>query len=86
MSILKCFSVFDTKSKAFSKPVYCITRGVVIRSITEELKNADSDYAKYPSDFTLFEVGEWDDSTGMFTSKTPESLGSLVEFMNTIER
>ena len=38
-------------------------------------------FCKYAEDFTLFELGSWDDSNCIFDLlKTPYSLGVLIEF------
>jgi len=38
--------------------------GQATRSFEQEANNSDSMLAKYPADFTLFEIGLFDDQTG----------------------
>lgn len=57
------------------------TKGEAIRGIMECLENKDHPFSKYPQDFTLFELGEYDDQTGKLLSlMTPMSHGVLLEF------
>jgi hypothetical protein len=83
--ILKVFSIFDSKVGAYMKPVFVISKGEIIRSFQEAVndKSGNSNLAKYPQDFTLFEIGEFDDSSAAFNlHATPLSIGVGVEFLN----
>lgn len=78
---LKMFTVHDVKAEAYLQPFFLHTKGQAIRSITEAVSNPEHQFAKYPADFTLFELGEYDDSNGQITSHAaPISLGNLLEF------
>lgn len=59
-------SVKDTAAQAFGRPIFVPTIGVAIRSFRDEINRPDSneDLAKHPSDFELYELGSFDDSTG----------------------
>ena len=40
--------------------------------------------SRYPDDFTLFEIGEWDDDKGSVTMfETKKSLGLAIEYKKT---
>jgi hypothetical protein len=78
---LKVFTIYDAKAEAYLQPFFLSTKGQAIRSITEALANTEHQFAKYPQDFTLFELGEYDDSNGqMLPHQAPLSLGNLLEF------
>jgi hypothetical protein len=78
---LKIFSIYDSKVEAYKEPFFMQKKGEAIRAITELLHNPQHAFAKYPADFTLFELGEYDDSSGILTSlPSPISLGNLIEF------
>lgn len=67
--IHKIVSVYDVKAEAFAQPVFVQSHGAAVRSFGEAVNNPakDNNFAKFPEDFTLFALGEFDDSTGIFT-------------------
>ena len=78
---LKIFTVYDAKVEAYLQPFYMQSKGAAIRAITECLNDPKHQFAKYPADYTLFEIGSWDDSNCKFDlHKAPVSLGVLLEF------
>ena len=57
------------------------SKGEAIRAITAHVNDSQHNFCKYAEDFTLFELGSWDDSNCIFDLlKTPYSLGVLIEF------
>lgn len=78
---LKMYSVYDSKVEAYMKPFYMRARGEAIRSFAQEVNRSDSDLGKYPADFTLFEIGTFDESTcklDVFEAKI--SIGTALDF------
>jgi len=85
MAKLKAYSVYDMKIETYAKPFYQLTRGEALRSWTELANDANSQnmVSKHPADFVLFEVGEYDESTGRFENlNAPFSLGSALQYKN----
>lgn len=64
-------SVFDSASGLFGQPVFAPSRGVAIRSFSDEVNRANTENALniHPEDFTLFQLAEFDEETGIFTAK-----------------
>ncbi|UOF82702.1 DNA binding protein vP5 [Microviridae sp.] len=60
-------SVKDTAAQAFGRPVFVPAVPVAVRSFRDEVnrKDSDQDLSKYPDDFELYELGSFDDSTGI---------------------
>ncbi len=80
--ILKVYTVYDTKAEAYIQPFFSPTKGLALRSFQEALIDEKSNISKYPEDFTLFELGEFDQETAKFNlHNTPQSLGVAVEFL-----
>lgn len=79
MAKLRGYSVFDSKAEAYLRPFFAPTRGLAIRSFADAINDKASDMAKHAADYTLFEIGEFDDSTGLLTSKL-ESLGNALTY------
>jgi len=80
--VLKVYSVFDSKAEAYNSPFLAITRGAAIRAVTDSVNDPKSVYHRWPADFTLFEIGEFDDSSGR-TTMNPSNIncGCLIEFV-----
>lgn len=60
-------SVKDTAAQAFGRPVFVPAIPVAVRSFRDEVNRKDSteDLARHPDDFELYELGTFDDSTGI---------------------
>lgn len=81
--ISKVFSIFDTKGEAFCLPFYKQTKGLAIRDFTDAIKDPQSPYSKYPSEFIMYEIGEYDDSSGSLLNYEVNVLvGHGSDFIN----
>ena len=81
--ILKAFSIYDVKSEAYSPPFFQNTVGLAVRMFTEAANDPETRIAKYPTDFTLMEIGTFDDSSG--TIKPHDAnvpLGAALEYVH----
>lgn len=78
--VKKVFSVYDSKSETYSPPMLYTTKGEAIRAFSDQANNKESSLCLHSEDFTLFEVGEWDDQSGEFNSKPKASCGLAIEF------
>lgn len=78
--MLSIYSIFDSKAEAYLLPFYCQNNAVAIRQFNSAGQNPQSAFALHPGDYTLFQIGTWDASTGalqMLDSKIP--LGSALD-------
>ena len=81
MAKIKCFTVYDSKVEAYMNPFFLRTRGEAVRAWNDVVNDPSSAFNKHPEDYTLFEVAEYDEVTGVFENhKTPISLGVAVQF------
>lgn len=79
--ILKIFTVFDSKAEAYLPPFFLGSTGLAIRSFTDTVNGTDNNIAQHPEDYTLFELGEYDDANAIINQySTPKSLGVAIEF------
>lgn len=62
----KVFVVHDSKAEAYGMPMFMDSTGVAMRSFTDEVNRTDgqSMVAQHPEDFTLFEIGQYDEQKG----------------------
>jgi len=60
-------SVKDTAAQAFGRPIFVPAIPVALRGFRDEVNRTDSkdDLARHPDDFELYEIGSFDDATGI---------------------
>lgn len=82
MARLKVLSVYDSKVKTFEKPLFMRNRAEAIRSWAQASNDPATSFYAHPSDFSLMEIGEFDEETGKFTNTepAPENLGLAAQF------
>lgn len=81
--MLKVFTVYDSKLEAYLPPFFMPARGQAVRSFSDSISAPDSVFGRHPEDYTLFELGEFDDQCCVFTLyKTPYSLGLASELVS----
>jgi len=79
--ISKVFGIYDSKVAAWLQPFFSQSVGSAERAIERLVADPEHNFSQYASDFTLFELGSYDDSSGMFTLlSTPHSLGLFLQY------
>lgn len=76
--ILLGYSILDNKTGHFSVPFFFNHRGHAIRAAIELAGDNTTTVGRHPADFTLCEVGVFDDQTGRFTSEDVVHLGTIL--------
>lgn len=63
----KVFAVYDSAAEVFGQPMFVPSRGVAIRSFTDEVNRADANNQLFAhaDDFTLYHIGDYDDVKGV---------------------
>lgn len=80
---MKMFAVHDLKAESFGSVLFFRTKGEAIRSFTDEVNRPESQVGKYASDYTLYALGEYDQSSGRVTGLNPvEPVVSAIECLN----
>lgn len=81
MAKLSVFAVYDSKVQAFASPFFMRAKGEAVRAFQEAVNDPSTSLCKYPEDFSLMELGEYDESTGQFSNCTaPINLGLAAQF------
>ena len=76
-------SVYDCKSAVYGSPMVFSTRGEAIRSFDSGVKDSKTMLYKYPADFTMHVLGEFDDNCGkLLPFDQPEFLAKAQDFVN----
>lgn len=82
---MKMFSIHDSKTEAYLPPLFMNSKGEAIRAFDQACQEKDSNFYKYPHDFTLVELGEWDQLSAVFKPlPSPVILHNASEFVNKI--
>lgn len=82
--ILKVFSIYDGAAKSFNKPFFMLTKAEAMRAFVSTIRT-ESLLHENPTDFSLYQLGTYDDSDGKF-SEDISNLGSALYFMNAEEK
>lgn len=76
------FAIFDSAAGAFLTPWTAQTIEVALRRFRAALAQEESDFSRFPEDYTLFHVGTFDKESGLISAVAPpHSLGVAVTFM-----
>lgn len=80
--ILQVFSVFDEKAQTFGRPMLMVHKGEAIRAFSDVLKDEKTLIAKHPEDYKLYNLGTFDDISGMLIAlDIPEFMNNATDFI-----
>ena len=65
---MKCFSIYDCKAYVFNVPFFSVSSGVASRMFFDLVSDSGSIIHAHPSDFTLYEIGDFDEKSGLVIS------------------
>lgn len=80
---MKLYAIHDAKAETYLQPWNARANGEAIRTFSQlvtDTSSRENQFAMAPADFTLFEIGEFDQATGKLIPITPKSLGNGVDF------
>lgn len=79
--MLKMYTIHDSKVEAYLNPTTVRSTGEMIRIFTDLCNDKEHQFGKYPADYTLLEIGEWDEFTGTLRPyETKKNLGLALDF------
>ena len=78
------YSIHDNKAEAYLPPFYLHNKNMAIRSFSDAVQDEASTFFKHPEDYSLWEIGEFDDQTGEIIYYTPHhALGTGLDYTKT---
>lgn len=78
---MQIYSIFDSKAECYLQPFFCPTRAVALRHFSQACNDETTQFYLYPGDFTLFELGDFNEKTGTLNAeKTHLNLGLAQQF------
>lgn len=76
---LKIFAIRDSKGSVYNQPWFSRSHGEAERNFQNLVTDQNSMIHKFPEDFDLYHLGEYDDQTGFIKSlDTPQHLTKAV--------
>lgn len=82
------FTIFDSKARVYMLPFYCPNVEVAQRHFARGVADPQQNIAHFPEDFSLWEIGVFDDQTAVLTplvpiiNHGPGTLYKMKEFKN----
>lgn len=58
------YAIRDTKGEMYNQPWFCLTHGEAERNFHQIVSDPNSKLSKYPEDFDLYHIGQFDVLTG----------------------
>lgn len=73
-------SIHDSASESYGRPFMVQARGEAVRLFGDLANDLDHPVGQHPDHYTLYVVGEFDQSSGVVSGCDPVSLGNGAEF------
>ena len=70
----KICTIRDRAADVYGQPVFVSSLGAALRSFGDEINNKESVLSKHPDDYDLYELGEFDDNSGLFYCNDPRMI------------
>lgn len=81
---LKAYSIRDAKTEIFNTPFFNNTHGEAERNFKSTVNDERSQICKYPEDFDLYFLGDYDTNTGkMSPLDTPQHMVKAINLVET---
>lgn len=82
MAFLKVYTVYDSAAKFFHPPMFLRSRGEALRMWQDLVNDEKTSMCRHPKDFSLIEIGTYDDQKGEFLNEKHQDLGLANMFKN----
>lgn len=80
---LNIFSVYDSKAESYTPPYFQHKTAQAIRIFSDCCNDEGHTFGKHPADYTLFDLGIYDDDTGTITQ---DKIISVANGLTLIEQ
>ena len=74
--IHKIYAVYDSKGESYTPPFFDHAEGRAIRTFADCCNDTSHQFGKHPEDYTLFDLGQYDDNTGTITQDKISSIAT----------
>ena len=73
------FSIQDSKAEAYMRPFFANARGIAIREFTNLVNDKNHPVGQHPMDYTLFQIGTWDEDDGVLRGDVPQAIANGLD-------
>lgn len=85
MQTMKIYSIYDMKAESYGNLFVAVTDGIASRCFAQVVAfSGNEDYSRYPEDFTLYCLGEFNNGTGDICSERPRPVISALSVLSMI--
>lgn len=81
----RMYTIYDKKAAAYMAPFFFRTNAEAIRAVQQNAASQQSNLSKYPEDFQLVLVGEWDDLTGVVKAEPHQVLAEVNDLVLSVK-
>ena len=78
---LQAYTIYDVASGTYMRPFFSQADGQAIRGFKDIATDADHEVGKHPEDYTLYRVGQFNDTTGKMEGEELEKLATGLEMV-----
>lgn len=72
------YAVYDRKASVFARPFCSPNDAMAMRSFRAARQDPATELSKFPEDFTLYRLGDFDDDSGEVTGFPPVAVSEEV--------
>lgn len=76
-------ATYDIKTGVYARPTAFITDAQAVRSFGEAVNDKTTEFNKHPEDYSIFNIGSYDDNTGEIKPSKPVQLAQAVVLIDT---
>lgn len=79
--MLNAFTIRDSAAEAYMRPFFAQSPGAAIRSFSDLVNDPEHPIGQHPEDYTLFQIGEFEELSGVLEVYEPRSLGNGIQYV-----
>jgi len=70
------YAVYDSKAETYTPPYFQHKEAMALRTFSDCANDIGHTFGKHPEDYTLFDLGQYDDQTGSITQDKISSIAN----------
>ena len=79
---LNAYTIYDVASGIYMRPFFSQADGQAVRGFKDIATDADHEIGKHPEDYTLYRIGNFNDTTGKMAGEELEKLATALEMVS----
>jgi len=75
------FVIYDVKANAYLQPWFLSQEGMATRAFSDCVNDPEHNFGRHPEDYTLFNIGTFNDHDARIEWQAPKSMGNGLEYL-----